>query len=271
MPGDLPLRLVSSIVILPPVLAAIFLGGPVFACLMIVLAGCMAWEWASMVASGGGGRRIAGLAALSSAIGVAGMVIPATSPVVVGTLAVICLAAVWIGARRCGLRSPAWLATGCAIIAGPCFAAVWLRGIDSSGLMLVAWVVTSVVATDTGAFAAGRIIGGPKLAPRISPNKTWAGLGGGVVASGLVGAVFAQGAIVDTGPWFLAILSGGLAVVAQIGDLCESMVKRRFSVKDSGRLIPGHGGVLDRLDGQLSAFAVTAAVVSLTGRNPFLP
>ncbi len=129
---------------------------------------------------------------------------------------------------------------------------------------VILWILFAVWATDIGAYAAGRAIGGPKLAPRISPNKTWAGLGGGVLAAILIGV--AAGAVVSWAPSLeLAILSGVLAVVAQGGDLFESGVKRHFGVKDSSNLIAGHGGFLDRLDGVLAAGV--AMVVLLWARG----
>ena len=117
-----------------------------------------------------------------------------------------------------------------------------------------------VVAVDSGAYAAGRSIGGPKLAPRISPKKTWAGLAGGIAAALLIGWISAF--LLDL-PRFLPLIlvSGVLAVVEQAGDLAESAFKRRFGVKDSSQLIPGHGGVLDRVDGLLAV----ALVVGLIG------
>jgi phosphatidate cytidylyltransferase len=115
-----------------------------------------------------------------------------------------------------------------------------------------------VWATDSAAYFSGRLIGGPKLAPKISPNKTWAGLAGGMVAAGLVGWSFGQRD--PKSAILLALLSAMLAAIAQAGDLAESGLKRYFGVKDSSGLIPGHGGVFDRLDGLLF---VAPAVIGL--------
>ncbi len=117
-----------------------------------------------------------------------------------------------------------------------------------------------VAATDTGGLIAGRTLGGPKLAPTISPNKTWSGLAGAMLAAALVGA--AAGWLWpghDVLP--LALASLGLALVAQAGDLLESRLKRRFGAKDSSQLIPGHGGMLDRADGVLSVALVVSLMV----------
>lgn len=122
-----------------------------------------------------------------------------------------------------------------------------------------------VWATDTGGYVAGRTLGGPKLAPTVSPNKTWSGLAGAMLAAGVVGAVIAS-----FWPGWNALTIGlaslGLALVGQAGDLFESRLKRRFGAKDSSHLIPGHGGLLDRVDGVLSVGLVVSLVIWWTGR-----
>ena len=123
-----------------------------------------------------------------------------------------------------------------------------------------------VWATDVGAYFAGRGIGGPRLAPRISPNKTWAGLAGGIAAAALVGMITAY-AIGLPDRMMLVSFSALLSIIAQGGDLIESIVKRHFGVKDSGRLIPGHGGVLDRLDGLMTAAPAVAAAALVSGEE----
>ena len=135
-------------------------------------------------------------------------------------------------------------------------ALAWLRtrsqggGVSTLALLLAVW------SSDVGAFAAGRAIGGPRLAPSISPGKTWAGVAGGLVAAAVAGGLVAAGTGRPVGMGALAGLV--LAMAAQAGDLAESAAKRRFGVKDSGRIIPGHGGLLDRLDGLVAAAPVAA-------------
>ena len=125
------------------------------------------------------------------------------------------------------------------------------------------------MATDIGAYIAGKRIGGARLAPRISPNKTWAGLIGGMAASAGVG--WGGGIVIaEADSMVLAGLGPLVAITAQIGDLLESLLKRKFGVKDSGGLIPGHGGVLDRLDGHLIVILVTSVVVLVSGQTPLL-
>src|SRR3546814_641959 len=147
------------------------------------------------------------------------------------------------------------------------FAAVallWLRQQPVFGLELVLWLSISVWATDIGGYVAGRTIGGAKLAPRISPNKTWAGFFGAVVGAGVFGGLVALVFRAEM-PLLAAVLAGILAVVAQLGDLFESAIKRKFGAKDSGRLIPGHGGMLDRIDGLIAAAPVLALFHSTLG------
>jgi phosphatidate cytidylyltransferase len=149
------------------------------------------------------------------------------------------------------------LALGLLYVCAPVFALLFLRGQmpNPTGLMLAFWALGLVWATDIGAYFAGRSIGGPKLAPRVSPSKTWAGLAGGVLAALLTGFLFHRfGGL----PIQLAAASGVLAVAAQLGDLFESGMKRRAGVKDSGTLLPGHGGVMDRLDGVATAVPLAA-------------
>ena len=139
----------------------------------------------------------------------------------------------------------------------PSFAALlWLRQDAGSGLRNTVFLLVIVWASDVGAYLAGRLVGGPLLAPRISPGKTWAGAVGGLLAAACVGAMFAPAA---TGAGMV------LGMVAQAGDLMESAIKRGFAVKDSGRIIPGHGGLLDRLDGLLTAAPVAAGLSWLAG------
>ena len=125
---------------------------------------------------------------------------------------------------------------------------------DSGGTMLLLAFVGVVIATDTGAYFAGRAIGGPKIAPKISPSKTWAGLAGGMIASALFLAAFQNWNGGFSG-WSI-IIGAQLAIVAQAGDFFESWMKRRAGVKDSGNILPGHGGLLDRLDGLLPVIII---------------
>lgn len=166
--------------------------------------------------------------------------------------------------------SLAWKIGGVAYVAVPCASLIWLRNVQfaddaAAGIRIVLYILLVVVATDIGAFFAGRRIGGPRLAPAISPNKTWAGLGGGVVSAAVVGGTCAF--FTPYPPSIIACMDLGalLAIVAQGGDLFESWLKRRVGAKDSGTLIPGHGGVLDRVDGLVFTLPVFALILALSG------
>jgi phosphatidate cytidylyltransferase len=243
-------RVLSAVVLLAIALAGLF-SGPVAFELMVAAGGAiLAWEWTRLVGAGrfGWSGLVVGAAVLASGA-TAAVGRPGTGLVLtfVGALAV------FLFARARGRSSCGWIAAGPVYIGIPVVALVWLRGEDVAGLAAILWLLASVWATDTGAYFAGRLIGGPKLAPRFSPNKTWAGLFGAMAAAALVGWVASR--IEPDGPpaGALALAGAVLAVVAQAGDLLESGVKRRFGAKDSGTLIPGHGGLFDRVDGLLTA------------------
>jgi phosphatidate cytidylyltransferase len=151
------------------------------------------------------------------------------------------------------------LGAGLAYVGLPILSLLWLREQAGNGLLLTFWALSLVWATDIGAFFAGRSIGGPKVAPSISPNKTWAGLMGGAVTATLLAVWFRlQFAL----PLPLVVATPMLAVAAQVGDFFESWLKRRAGVKDSGTLLPGHGGVLDRLDGVVTSAPLAALLVA---------
>jgi len=258
-------RVVSALILAPVALIAAYLGRPVWDGLVAVMGAFMAWEWARLC---GGGRLsrvgVVSMAITPAAVAVAALagVIPALAGVVPALIIVGAgVVLVGLGASLEGTRNPVWPAAGVAYVGLPCLAMAWLRAMPDDGLATLLWVLALVWATDTGAYVAGRGIGGPKLAPRISPNKTWAGLIGGMVAAAAVGLAAAL-LVADVSASIAIPVGAALAVVEQAGDLFESAVKRHFGVKDSSRLIPGHGGVLDRVDGLL---AVSLAVAALSG------
>ena len=148
-----------------------------------------------------------------------------------------------------------WVIAGFVYALLPALALLWLRDRAPQGLELLYWVFIVTWSTDIGAYFAGRAIGGPKLAPSISPNKTWAGLVGGMISAGLAGLAWTQYVMLPLALIWLAPL---FAAAAQGGDLFESWLKRRAGAKDSGTLLPGHGGILDRLDGLVVVATLTA-------------
>ena len=152
----------------------------------------------------------------------------------------------------------AWYIGGFAYALAAALALLWVRERADNGIALVLWVFIIVWATDIGAYFTGRTIGGPKLAPAISPGKTWAGFYGGIAAATLLGGAWAL--FVELHPLVL-LLAPLFSVASQGGDLFESWMKRKAKVKDSGRWLPGHGGVFDRLDGLLPVVILTALAV----------
>jgi phosphatidate cytidylyltransferase len=251
------LRMVSALAMMPVALGLVILGGWPFACLVGLAVVLMAIEWRQLTDArfGGGGGVLAG--ASVAGLGLAVMLLAASgqpSEALLALLAGALLAA--LVAWRLG-APPLWIGLGAAYLALPALALVWLRGLPQFGLQIVIWLLVVVWTTDILAYLVGRKVRGPRLAPVISPGKTWSGLCGGVLAAALAGAVTAWG-IGSERLLQAAGLGGLLAVVAQIGDLIESALKRRAGMKDSGTLIPGHGGVLDRLDGLILAAPVLA-------------
>lgn len=240
-------RCLSAIVLAPPVLIAIFFGPPYSDILVVLLCALAAWEWARICS--GERRDIAFVVAVGAlplvpALAAFGHWQAAGLALLAATLLSFLLACSVDRARA------AWLGFGVAYVGLFCLA---FQSIREYGWQPVFWLLLVVWATDTGAYFAGRAIGGPKLAPRISPNKTWAGLIGGMVAAAAITLLLSLGTRETTISPEAAIVAMVLAVVAQIGDLLESHYKRCHGVKDSSNLIPGHGGILDRIDGLMAA------------------
>jgi phosphatidate cytidylyltransferase len=146
----------------------------------------------------------------------------------------------------------------------------WLRADQDAGLANTLFLLSVVWASDIGAYIIGRLIGGPKLAPVISPGKTWSGAAGGLAGAALAGSAVAYCFSSGFSPSHVAGLAIGLGIVSQVGDLLESALKRHFGVKDSGSIIPGHGGLLDRLDALLAAGPAAAVLASFVGRGVVL-
>jgi phosphatidate cytidylyltransferase len=251
------LRVLSALAIAPPVLAAVHFGAPYFDLLILLVACVTTWEWARLCGGGSlgaGGVFLIGLVILAITAGLLASYPLAALLAGAGALAI------GLAVGRRDLQAGSWLAAGAVYLTLSSLACLWLRSVPQDGEIVVYWLFATVWATDTGAYVVGRNLGGPKLAPAISPNKTWSGLLGGMLAAAGVGAV-ASLWWTPAAPWILIASSAGLALVAQAGDLLESYVKRRFGVKDASRLIPGHGGMLDRVDGLLAASLAVGLVL----------
>jgi phosphatidate cytidylyltransferase len=171
-----------------------------------------------------------------------------------------------IGFVRSAAARGLWNAAGLIYLGVAAWALAFLRRNEwGTDILLVA--IAAVIATDVGAYFAGRTIGGPKIAPKISPSKTWAGLGGGILGAALSLLLFAlaMGSRGDTGLIPECLLGGALvAIIAQAGDFFESWMKRRAGVKDSGSLLPGHGGLFDRVDGLLAVMFLAGIAIAVS-------
>ena len=258
---ELGLRIASALVLAPLVVAAAYFGGWAFTLVVAAAALIMAWEWNRLCGASALGAAILGLSVLAAIVlGGSGMPITALA-------AALALAAVAGALALIFERAFLWIALGTVYLAVPVVALIWLRAGPAEGRTLVFWLFAVVWATDIGAYLAGRAFGGRRLAPRLSPRKTRAGAFGGIGLAALVGVGAAF-----VGPGIgrglgLIVASLGLSLAAQAGDLAESAVKRHFGVKQSGALIPGHGGMLDRADGLLFAAPLAAAVALGAGAS----
>jgi len=255
-------RVITGIVLIIVALAGVRFGGIGFTALIAAATLVMFAEW-SVMHRLGRGIRLIGLVLLAAVIAAMSMVTPAE--------AVMALAAgaglLGLFASRLQKGAGFWTAAGLLYAGLPAVSLIWLRGL-TLGLQAVIFLMLCVWAADIVAFFTGRALGGPKLAPSISPNKTWSGAIGGVVGAmviaGGAAAVWLSG-VGGKGFGLFFGLAGALAVLSVLGDLLESGLKRRAGVKDSGTLLPGHGGVMDRLDGLVPVAIAGAGVFALTG------
>jgi phosphatidate cytidylyltransferase len=262
--GDLRLRILSASVLAPLALVCIWIGGAAFAGLIGLITVGFSYEWLGLCGQRSSVAPILLFAVLPLAVGLTemGAVSYAIALLAVGTLAGIAFSR--------GLSPTRPLAFGLPYLGLPAVSLVWLRQLSASGGANVIVLLLVIWASDIGAYAAGRAIGGPRLAPSVSPGKTWSGAAGGLIAAAAVG--FLASVILGTGPrsWRPVAFAILIGIVGQAGDLFESQLKRHFGVKDSGSIIPGHGGLLDRLDAVLTAAPVTALLALVLGRGVVL-
>ena len=261
---DLRKRVLSAGLLVPAAILCIWVGGAAWTALLAVALALLAWEWVRLC--GFSTRRWPGVLVPVLVLMAGGLAVNAAWATALGLLAAG-FAGLWALTRPAGV----WLAFGALYIGVAGIALIHLRGDAAAGRNNVLFLFLVVWASDIGAYLAGRAFGGPKLAPAISPNKTWSGAAGGLVAVMLVAwlaaAVMDRAGGLPTGRVLLVAAVIGLR--AQAGDLFESWLKRRFHVKDSSALIPGHGGLLDRLDAVLAAAPAAALLGVLLG--PGLP
>lgn len=259
MPSDsLNLRVISSLVLIPVVLVAAYIGGWAFTALVSAACFLMTFEWTRMVQRRAWSREFYVLAASTAgAMAAAGFDAFALALItaIIGGVSVMAMS-----------RRPAgwdvWPAIAVPYLIIPSIALIWLRTDLENGRFLAFLLFASVWAGDIGAYTFGKLIGGPKVNPALSPAKTWAGIGGGIFAGGLAGAIMG-GAVIGPGSIIGYFLIGGFLGGASVfGDMVESGLKRHFGVKDISGIIPGHGGALDRMDGMIFAtMAMTAALL----------
>ena len=258
LPRDLVPRAWSAAVLAVVALTGNWAGHGPFAVLVLAIGLVMSWEWSRIVR---GGELDATLLVQGAVVAVAvvltawGLPRVAVGLVLAGTLAVVAIAP-----RPRALIS----ALGVAYVALPAIAMVWLRGDDATGAAAIFFIFTIVWTTDTFAYICGRLIGGPKLWPALSPGKTWSGSIGGLAFAALAGLMFAA-LLPPSAPLALALAAIGLSIVTQMGDLAESFLKRAYSVKNASDLIPGHGGFMDRMDGVVAAASVAALLAAMRG------
>ena len=285
-PGDLPgsknatlIRVLSSIGLIPIALAVLYEGGWFFTGTVLVASLAMIVEWSQIIVhpgrpsakgpeaepgQGEGGSEIRYLKPVLVVLALAAVLALTAAGLAEYTFAMLIaisggVLAIIVAPRR-GSR-PFWAGFGALYLIVPCVALIWLRQEPANGRVLTFMLFITVWMTDIAAFFIGRMMGGPKLNPVISPKKTWSGTVAGVVAGGTSFAVLG-GFLLGGDTWIrFAVAGTGLAASSVIGDMVESAMKRGFGVKDSGSLIPGHGGVLDRLDGMI--FATIALTLTL--------
>lgn len=253
--NNLTLRILSALVLAPLALLTAYYGGWPFVLFWGAAALAVLWEWIALVV---GSSYPLMFASCGGAIAIAGFVAWLERPVAA-------LLMVGLGALAAAIFSPPerrlWVSVGIGYAGAMLLAPMFLRADDAYGFAVIVLLFAVVWTTDVLGYFAGRIFGGPKLLPAISPKKTWSG-----AVAGALGAIVAALLVVSSFGSFnklaIAIVALVLSIVSQFGDLFESWVKRKFGAKDSGRLIPGHGGVMDRLDGFWAA-AVVGCMIGL--------
>jgi phosphatidate cytidylyltransferase len=255
--SNLVVRVVVAGVLAPLTIGIAWIGGWPWLCLVTAAAALLYFEWLMVV--GASGNRIAAAAGIAALVIAGVLLMPALAAAALGVAAVGLVVAAGVSAR--GQR--AWVAAGFAYAAAALFAAVVVRRDADAGFVALMFVLLVVWGADIGGYFVGRSLGGPKLWPRVSPNKTWSGALGGLMFSLVAAAGFAVSGFGRLLP--LLLLGAVLSAVSQLGDLFESAVKRRFGVKDSSQIIPGHGGLLDRLDGFVAAIVFAAIIGFMRG------
>ncbi len=258
---DLRPRAIAAMALGLIALAAAWFGGAVFAAFWLIASVVALWEWQRMVQGGRLPERVAAgmLAILTGAL----LALHKSAPGAVAALVLGALAVGWIA--RAPLR--VWAGAGVLYTGALVVSLTLLRASPNYGLAAILWLYAVVWGADIAAYFAGRLIGGPRLWPSVSPGKTWSGAIVGALAGAALGLLLSGWTNRMDRLFWLGLAA---AVVSALGDLFESAVKRRFGVKDSSGLIPGHGGVMDRLDAFIAASAFAAAVAAVNTKGSFI-
>lgn len=265
--SNLQLRVMSGIVLIVAVLALTWAGGMWFRLLCVGIGAAVLYEWTSMTLPND--SQPAHRVVLSVLLGAVLVLLLTGAPASI--LLLVAAAGLVVGiVHAVVVKAGVWPVAGLAYAALCAISLAMLRGSDADGLVVTLFLFAIVWSTDIFAYFVGRSIGGPKLAPSISPGKTWSGAIGGTVAAVVAGLLVALYAGMAWGLMALALLVVVLSIVSQLGDLFESRLKRKYQVKDSSHLIPGHGGVMDRVDG-LAAAALALYLVGALVAGPDHP
>jgi phosphatidate cytidylyltransferase len=260
--ADLKVRVISGLVMALAAIVSEIAGGWWFALFWIAVFAAVVIEWQKIIAPKSDIRLVA-VAAL--AVIASGLMFQAGFPLI--AFAPLGIGAILVGSMAKEQKLHATL--GLAYAGLPLLSVIWLRSAEPNGMVVVAWVFGIVWSADVAAYFTGRALGGPKLWPSVSPKKTWSGFIGGTLGGALVASFVLWAFSVPVG-WALLLLAGCLAVLSAGGDLYESALKRRFGVKDSSALIPGHGGLMDRVDGFIAVVIGAAVFALLRGGDPGL-
>jgi phosphatidate cytidylyltransferase len=266
VPSELAQRVVTATALAVPAAAALILGPPFLPVFIGAIAAVMAWEWVRVTGAavfGVTGGTLATLLVGAVAVAAFGR-FPWAYAIVLAAVPIV-----YAVARARAREHALPIAAGAIYIGVPALSLLWLYARPEIGRAFVIWLISVVIACDVGAYFVGRALRGPKLAPRISPGKTWSGAVGGVAAAIAVG--LALGTALELAP--VGALAGAalvFAVVSEMGDLLESGVKRAFRVKDASGILPGHGGMMDRVDGIVAALVAAALAIWIAGGDPRL-